>query len=226
MPQARMTRRSGAGPSRVSIRVVGRAHGYRAFRGAVVSAIIGADVADPPNGDVAIHVGWKSEIGKLPAVPRQSSFTAATTPYGCISTCDEHCVVVEDQESLGLHLAAGHGDVALDAVVLMLGVDVDPVEVAIIEELEGAGGVPVVDMHEAGVAWILGELAHAGLNDVVDQVQLRGRRDIEDHSRKLSVQGSDLRDDASTRKAADQLRPIGDHRTVPEMLEAKLPERG
>src|SRR5882724_2978687 len=105
----------------------------------------GADDAPSPSKfpkhHVTVHLRLKSQIQELP-IFRQSKFiyrldNAITHEF----PMRPERVVVENEETVSLHLLLGFGNVTPDPLVRMIGVDIDPVEVTVRKPPRGREGV-------------------------------------------------------------------------------------
>jgi hypothetical protein len=86
---------------------------------------------------IAIHVVRQRQVREVPVVLDAKLVYRRQDSIGLHVDVGPHCVIVEHEESVGVHLSRGGCDIAFDALVSVLGVNVDPIEISVWKGLQG-----------------------------------------------------------------------------------------
>jgi hypothetical protein len=115
--------------------------------------------------------------------------------------------------------------VALNTLVGVLSIDIDPIEEGVRKDLQSLYRVRVVDMqslHECGIA---SHFAHALMNLSIDKVQLPRFRNSDDFASEITMESAYLRDNALVRQALKKNGSIGQHDALTKVIFAELGSR-
>ena len=98
------------------------------------------------SSDVAIQVVGQRQISESPIVLDAKFVHRGHDSIGLHFDVRPHRVIVEHKESVGLHLCCCGGDITLDVLIGVLGVDVDPIEIGIRKRLQSFRRVGFVNV--------------------------------------------------------------------------------